>query len=281
MSGAKQIQVVELGKNRLRELIKQDKPTVGTRIMSTWPGIIELIGQTGAFDYVEFLGEYAPWTLYDLEHLARACELYGMSSMIKIDAVPRSHIAARTLQSGIQNFLFADIRTVKDVEEAVRSVRLEPKGMMGIGNFRIGGYVFTNYSVADYRKASEDAVVALMIEKRVAVDNLEEILSVEGVDMVQFGPWDYGLSIGLTGETGTPWGLDNPKVKEAELKTIKTALKMGRRPRVELNNLDLVQQYIDLGVRDFNIGTDIRILHDFWKDKGENLKKLLSKLEKT
>lgn len=280
MSGAKQIQVVELGKNRLRELIKQDKPTVGTRIMSTWPGIIELIGQTGAFDYVEFLGEYAPWTLYDLEHLARACELYGMSSMIKIDAVPRSHIAARTLQSGIQNFLFADIRTVKDVEEAVRSVRLEPKGMMGIGNFRIGGYVFTNYSVADYRKASEDAVVALMIEKRVAVDNLEEILSVEGVDMVQFGPWDYGLSIGLTGETGTPWGLDNPKVKEAELKTIKTALKMGRRPRVELNNLDLVQQYIDLGVRDFNIGTDIRILHDFWKDKGENLKKLLSKLEK-
>lgn len=280
MSGAKQIQVVELGKNRLRELIKQDKPTVGTRIMSTWPGIIELIGQTGAFDYVEFLGEYAPWTLYDLEHLARACELYGMSSMIKIDAVPRSHIAARTLQSGIQNFLFADIRTVKDVEEAVRSVRLEPKGMMGIGNFRIGGYVFTNYSVADYRKASEDAVVALMIEKRVAVDNLEEILSVEGVDMVQFGPWDYGLSIGLTGETGTPWGLDNPKVKEAELKTIKTALKMGRRPRVELNNLDLVQQYIDLGVRDFNIGTDIRILYDFWKDKGENLKKLLSKLEK-
>jgi len=280
MSGAKQIQVVELGKNRLRELIKQDKPTVGTRVMSTWPGIIELIGQTGAFDYVEFLGEYAPWTLYDLEHLARACELYGMSSMIKIDAVPRSHIAARTLQSGIQNFLFADIRTVKDVEEAVRSVRLEPKGMMGIGNFRIGGYVFTNYSVADYRKASEDAVVALMIEKRVAVDNLEEILSVEGVDMVQFGPWDYGLSIGLTGETGTPWGLDNPKVKEAELKTIKTALKMGRRPRVELNNLDLVQQYIDLGVRDFNIGTDIRILHDFWKDKGENLKKLLSKLEK-
>lgn len=281
MSGAKQIQVVELGKNRLRELIKQDKPTVGTRIMSTWPGIIELIGQTVAFDYVEFLGEYAPWTLYDLEHLARACELYGMSSMIKIDAVPRSHIAARTLQSGIQNFLFADIRTVKDVEEAVRSVRLEPKGMMGIGNFRIGGYVFTNYSVADYRKASEDAVVALMIEKRVAVDNLEEILSVEGVDMVQFGPWDYGLSIGLTGETGTPWGLDNPKVKEAELKTIKTALKMGRRPRVELNNLDLVQQYIDLGVRDFNIGTDIRILYDFWKDKGENLKKLLSKLEKT
>ena len=280
MSGAKQIQVVELGKNRLRELIKQDKPTVGTRIMSTWPGIIELIGQIGAFDYVEFLGEYAPWTLYDLEHLARACELYGMSSMIKIDAVPRSHIAARTLQSGIQNFLFADIRTVKDVEEAVRSVRLEPKGMMGIGNFRIGGYVFTNYSVADYRKASEDAVVALMIEKRVAVDNLEEILSVEGVDMVQFGPWDYGLSIGLTGETGTPWGLDNSKVKEAELKTIKTALKMGRRPRVELNNLDLVQQYIDLGVRDFNIGTDIRILYDFWKDKGENLKKLLSKLEK-
>jgi len=272
--------VILLQENKLRKLIREGKPTIGTRILSSWPGIVEIIGQTGLFDYFEFLAEYAPWNLYDLENLARAAELYNMSSMIKIDAIPRSYIAAKALQSGIQNFLFADIRTVKDAEEAVKSIKLEPKGIMGIGNFRIGGYVFAKYSVSDYRKAAEDAVIAFMIEKKSAVDHLEEILSIDGVDMVQFGPWDYGLSIGLTGEPGTPWALADPKVKEAELKTIKTAIKMDKRPRVELGSadVDLIKKYIELGVKDFNIGTDIRILYNFWKKEGEEIRRILSKI---
>jgi len=264
--------------NRLREAIKEGKPTLGTRIVSSWPGVVELVGQTGLFDYFEFVGEYGPWTLYDLENLARASELYNMSSMMKIDGVPRSYIAAKALQSGIQNFLFSDIRTVGDAEEAVNSVKLEPQGLMGVGNFRIGGYVFDTFSVADYRKASEDAVVALMIEKKVTVDNLEKILSVKGIDMVQFGPWDYGLSLGLSGRPGSAWGLNDPKVKEAELKTIKTALKMGIRPRVELNDVNAVEKYVELGVKDFNLGTDIRILYNFWKEKGSSLRNMLSKI---
>ncbi|MEM2073441.1 MAG: aldolase/citrate lyase family protein [Nitrososphaeria archaeon] len=264
-------------KNKMRELIREGKPTIGTRILTPWPAVVEIIGQTGMFDYFEFLGEYAPWTLYDLENIARAAELYGMSSMIKVDGIPRSYIAAKALQSGIQNFLFADIRTVQDAEEAVKAVRCEPRGIMGIGNFRVGGYVFSNYSVADYRKVCQDAVIAFMIEKKSAVDHLEEILSVEGVDMVQFGPWDYGLSLGLTGEPGTTWGLKDPKVKEAELKTIKTALKMDKRPRVEIGDPKEIEKYVEMGVKDFNLATDLRILFNFWKEKGEELRKLLYK----
>lgn len=261
----------------MRELIREGKPTIGTRISTTWPAVVEIIGQTELFDYFEFLGEYAPWTLYDLENLARAGELYGISSMIKVDAKPRSYIAAKALQSGIQNFLFADIRTIADVEESVKAVRCEPEGMMGIGNFRVGGYLFTRYSFADYRRACQDAVIALMVEKRSVVEHLEEILSVEGVDMVQFGPWDYGLSLGLSGERGTAWGLDDPKVKEAELKTIKTALRMDKRPRVEIGDPKGIEKYIELGVKDFNLGTDLRILYSFWKENGEELKRILNK----
>ncbi|MBO3757995.1 MAG: aldolase/citrate lyase family protein [Thermoproteota archaeon] len=263
------------------ELIKEGKPTLGTRVLISWPGIFELIGQTELFDYVEFVAEYAPWTLYDLENIARVCELYNMSSMIKLDAVPRSYIAAKALQSGIQNFLFSDIRNVKDAEDAVKSVKLEPEGIMGIGNFRVGGYVFDKFTVSDYRKYAENIVVAFMIEKRSAVDQLEEILSVQGVDMVQFGPWDYGLSIDLAGPPETTWALDNPKVKEAELKCIKTAIEMGKRPRVELSDVNLksIEQYIKLGVKDFSLGIDIRILYNFWKEKGQELRKILLKLK--
>jgi 2-keto-3-deoxy-L-rhamnonate aldolase RhmA len=271
----------KMKKNKLAELVRSSKPTIGTRILSSWPGVIELIGETGVFDYVEFVAEYAPWTLHDLDNLARAVAPYDMSSMIKIDSVPRSYIAAKALSSGIQNFLFVDSRTADDVRDAVKSIRSEPSGLMGVGLFRVAGYVFSNTSISEYKKACDNAVIGIMIEKKSAVDNLEEILSVDGFDMVQFGPTDYSLSIGLTGEPGSPWGLNHPKVKEAELKTIKTALKMNKHPRVELPgyNLEKLQSYLDLGVRDFSIGMDVRILYEWWKENGEKLRKSLSQLE--
>jgi len=68
-------------------------------------------------------------------------------------------------------------------------------------------------------------VVALMIEKRSAVENLETILSIGGIDMVQFGPADYSMSIGIPGQ----WS--DPQVREAERYTIETALRMGIAPR--------------------------------------------------
>ena len=84
-------------RNKLRELLREGKPTVGTAIVCPWPGIVELIGRTGMFDYVEFEGEYMPWDLHDLENLSRAVELFDMSSMMKADQEPRTFIAQRSL----------------------------------------------------------------------------------------------------------------------------------------------------------------------------------------
>jgi 2-keto-3-deoxy-L-rhamnonate aldolase RhmA len=260
-----------LKENKLRELMKKGEPTVGTRIMIAWPGLVEMVGNTGAYDYVEFLGEYGPFDLYDLDNLARAAELVGVSSMIKIDQEPRTFLAGRALAAGIQNVLFADIRTVEDAEEAVRAVRMEPKGFSGFRMDRRVGYVGSTASAADVVKMCDDAVVALMVEKKQAVENLEEILSVKGVDMVQFGPSDYSVSIGLPGD------VMNPKVREAELKTIKTALKMDVAPRAEIGRPEDAKRYLDLGVRNFSLGTDVGILNIYWKNNGAELKKLLSK----
>jgi 2-keto-3-deoxy-L-rhamnonate aldolase RhmA len=261
-----------LRENRLRELMRKGKPSIGTRILIAWPGLVEMIGHIGVYDYVEFVSEYAPYDLYDFDNLARAAELVNISSMIKIDQEPRTYLAERALTAGIQNVLFADIRTVEDAEEAVRAVRAEPKGFHGFRMDRRVGYVSCISSASDVVKMCDDAVVAIMVEKKSAVENLEEILSVEGVDMVQFGPSDYSLSIGLPGEK------KHPKVREAELKTIKTVLKMDVAPRAEIKSLEETKKYIELGVRNFSIGTDVRILYNWWKKNGAELKNLLSKI---
>ena len=111
-----------------------------------------------------------------------------------------------------------------------------------------------------------------MIEKKESVDNLEDILSVRGIDIVQFGPCDYSLSVGLPGQQS------NPKVKKAELRVVETALRMGIHPRAAINNLENVERYIDLGVRDFNLPTEATIIYEWLKKNGESLRKILSRI---
>src|SRR6266542_2929383 len=132
-------------RNRLRELLRADRPTLGTHVHISWPSIVELVGHSGVFDYVEYDAEYAPYDLYALENLGRAVDLFPhMSGMMKIEQEPRTYLAIRAIGSGIQNVLFADPRTVEDVEECVRAVRAESPhagGRHGVGMRRDVGYV--------------------------------------------------------------------------------------------------------------------------------------------
>lgn len=257
--------------NTLRELLTAGKPTLGTHIHTTWPSVVEAIGHTGMFDYVEFVAEYGPFDLHDLDNLCRAAELHGLSSMIKVDQEPRSFIAQRAIGSGFQSVLFADCRSVEDVQECVRIVRAdtpEDKGTYGVATRRFSymGYGGT----PKYVQALRDIVVVIMIEKQGTVDRLEEVLSVPGVDMVQWGPSDYAMNVGRAGQSRSP------EIKAVERKVFETALKMGVPPRVELSSLDQAPYYLDMGVRHFCIGTDIAILYEWWKTNGERLRKQLT-----
>src|SRR5436190_14632314 len=229
-------------RNRSRELLKAGQPTLGTHIHCAWPSIVELVGHSRMFDYIEFVAEYAPYDLYALENLGRAVDLFPhMSAMMKIEQEPRTYLTVRAIGSGIQNVLFADPRTLADVEECVRAVRAETpqaRGRHGVGMRRDVGFVLEGGSPA-FVQALDDAVVALMIEKDSAVQNLEELLSVPGVDMVQFGPADYSMSLGITGQ----W--DHPQVREAEKYVVETALKMGIAPRAEISRPDECGRYLD------------------------------------
>jgi 4-hydroxy-2-oxoheptanedioate aldolase len=259
--------------NVLRELLNEDKPSIGTHLVGIWPGMVEVIGRTGAIDYIEFVGEYGPYDLHSLDNFGRAIDLFdNMSAMMKLDQEPKTYLAVRTIGSGIQNLLFADIRTVEDAKEAVRATRAETpeaKGWAGVGMRRDVGYIYG--SAQDYVDQLNDAVVALMIEKESAVKDLEAILSVPGVDMVQFGAADYSMSIGLPGQ----W--THPKVKEAQTYTIETALKMGIAPRIELVDYKDAQQWIDMGVKHFCIGWDVITVSRYCKEQGEGLAKMLGR----
>lgn len=257
--------------NRFREKLNADEPTIGTHIHTTWPSIVEAVGHTGQYDYVEFVGEYAPYDLHDLDNLSRAAELYNMSMMLKVDQEPRGFLAQRAVGSGFQSLLFADCHTIEEVKECARIAQPDTPddgGSYGVATRR---FSYMGYGgSAEYIQALRDVVVVLMVEKGPVVDNIEEALSVKGIDMIQWGPADFSMSTGRSGQSGST------EVKEIERRVMATALEMGVQPRAEISTADEAKYYLDLGVKHFCIGTDVSILFKWWQEQGESLKEAIA-----
>lgn len=262
-----------LRRNRLREILSQGSSSVGTRIESTWPAIVEVVGSTGHYDYVEFVAEYAPYSLSDLENICRTAELYGMGSMIKVDFQNRAYVAQKAMASGFQAVLLVDHKTPEEVKESIHVLKPDtPKdmGRFGYPNSRWIGYQ-PHKSQMDYARMVRETVIALMIEKKEIMDNIEEICAIPGVDMVQFGPSDYSMSMG--------WNMADhmEECKEAERRMIQVALMHGIQPRCEINTAEESLYYAGLGVRHFCLGDELRNNTNYWNRTGEALRRMMYK----
>lgn len=258
-------------RNKLRELLKAGKPTVGTHLHSSWPNVVEAVGHTGMYDYIEFVAEYVPFDLYALDNICRAAELHGLGSMIKVDQEPRRFLTQRAIGSGFDSVLFADVRSADDARECVRAARPETPeggGVHGVAARRIS---YMGYACSpEYVAALNDVVVVLMIEKKAAVDHLEEILAVPGIDMIQWGPSDYSMSIGM------PEARNSAEVKAVERHVLETAMRMGIPPRAEILSPDAAGYYLDMGIRHFCMNTDLTILYNWWRTNGDSLRKTIT-----
>jgi 2-keto-3-deoxy-L-rhamnonate aldolase RhmA len=262
-------------KNKFRDLLNQGKGTLGTHLTCTWPNLWEIAGNSGFFDYVEFTSQYGPFDLYDLDNISRAAELTDVTPIIKIDQQPRVFLAQRAISAGFGGILFADIRTKQDAEECVKAIKFDPEGLNGANGGRATSYGFRKGKRVprdETIKRINDVVIILMIEKKEAIDNLEAILNVKGIDMVQFGPVDFRITIRHLNEDS-----QKKEAWNAHLKTIKIAIEKNIRPRVELLGADpqTVKKYSLLGVRDFCIGWETIILNHWYQHNGKKMREYM------
>ena len=252
--------------NIIRQKLQNGEPTLSTHIHSVWPAEIEALGHTGLYDYVEFVAEYGPSDLHDLDNMCRAAELFNMGSMIKIDQSLMPFLAQRGIGAGFGSVLFTDVRSIEEVTECITAAlpdHPDHKGLYGVATRR-NSYMGYGGS-QEYVDSVADTVLAFMIEKKGAVDNLEQILSEERVEMVQWRGADFSMNI------GQPRNMSHPDVVAAKKRTFEVAISMGVPPRAEIESSDETKEYLDMGVRHFSVGTDITILHNYWKKEGEQI----------
>jgi 2-keto-3-deoxy-L-rhamnonate aldolase RhmA len=192
--------------------------------------------------------------------------------MIKVDFQNRAYVCQKAMAAGIQAIMFTDHKTAEEVMESLFAVNPDTpqyKGRFGYPTRRWIGYNPSGPQM-DYAEMAHDTVKCFMIEKYEAVDNIDAICSIPGVDMVQFGPSDYSMSRG--------WNFSEhvSEFKDAEKKMIKSALDHGVQPRCEIYTPDAANYYLDLGVRHFCIGDELKNAADCWTAQGKGLRALLA-----
>lgn len=260
--------------NKLRYHLEHDLPLLSTRLWSTQPFFWEALGATEVFDYAEFVGEYAPYDFSDLPNMARAAELNNMGSMIKLDFQGRAFVAQKAIQAGFQSIMFVDHVNPDQVRESISFVKPRTEGSVGVFGFPNGRYIGGQSHIPplDHIKRLNDIVICFMIEKAEAVENIDEICSIPGVDMIQFGPNDYCMSKG--------WNRSDhiAEFKAAERKCIRAALDHGVRPRCEIVTPEDAKYYIDLGVKDFSLGDQLAKMKAFWNGEGKELRTMIASL---
>jgi 4-hydroxy-2-oxoheptanedioate aldolase len=145
------------------------------------------------------------------------------------------------LDAGAYGIIVPMIETREDAEKAVWAMRYPPQGMRSSGPFRAAYYGGAGYQ----DEANEQLVLAVMIETPKALENLDEIASVPGIDALYIGPSDLSQALGL----GPRYNADNPKHAETVLKIRDAAVRHGKIPGVHTNGSVLTNRYIRDGFK--------------------------------
>lgn len=184
--------------NRMKARLLAGQPVAGVIISSADEQLVEVLGLSG-FDYVMIDCEHGHMSVRECETLVRAAEAVGVTPVVR---VPHNSpdLILRHLDTGAQGIVIPQVNTADDARRAVNAVYYHPLGERGLAGTRAANFGLTG-SLADYTvTANRELAVIALIENARALDELPEILQVEGLTAVTIGPADLSQSLGHPGD---------------------------------------------------------------------------------
>ena len=229
---------MELRKNRIKHKLADGQvATVVSGIthaddIDSFGAIAEATG----IDGIWLEGEHGPVDAADLGNLTRACDIWGLSSVVRVNDNHQGLIY-RTLDRGAQSIVVPHVNSRAEAENVVQGGKFAPVGGRGMYGSR------QYHGVADYtERGNDETCLIVLIEDIVAYGNLDEILAVDHIDVFFVAPSDFASSMGHIGNHG------HPDVKAKIDDSIRRIVAAGRNAGAMTSTAD-VASYIDKGAR--------------------------------
>jgi len=239
--------------NRLKHALQAGETQIGIWSSLASHITVEIIAGAG-FDWVLLDTEHAPNELTMVHRQLQAVAAAGQqaASAVVRPAWNDPVIFKRLLDVGVQSFLVPYVQTAEEAERAVAATRYPPEGVRGVAvNTRASLY---GRAKDYYRSTHEEICLFLQIETRTALDNLEAIAAVDGVDGLFIGPSDLAASLGHLGDNG------HPEVRATIDDAVARIQAAGRVAGVLAPIEADARHWLERGCRFVAVGSDLAIL---------------------
>ena len=236
----------------LKAKLNRSELTIGSWVTLGHPSIAEIMASAG-FDWLVLDMEHSVLELSEVQAIIQVLDGKQCPAIVRLTSNHPDQIK-RVMDAGATGIMVPMIKSAADAKAAVDGVYYPPRGQRGVGLARAQGY---GASFQPYRQwLEENAVIVVMIEHVDAVNAIDEILAVPGIDAYIIGPYD------LSGSMGRPGDLNHPDVQTAIAQVLEAGRRAGKPGGIHVIEPDpqALQQRIAAGFNFLGYALDIRIL---------------------
>jgi 2-keto-3-deoxy-L-rhamnonate aldolase RhmA len=250
----------------LRKRILAGEPVYGTMIRQARdPGAPAIFAAAG-FDFVFIDMEHGNYSMETVADLIRGAKSVGIAPIIRIPHL-ETHFVSRVLDAGAEGIMVPMTSTRQQAEEIVRFSKYTPLGQRGFGT-QTGQTDYKPLKASEFmREANENTLIVAQIETREAIENIEAILDVEGIDVGLIGPNDLSISMGIPDQMGSEI------ITKAIDKVVESAKKKGKASGIHIGNIEALKKWRTKGMTVLAFSTDIGFMYSASKSNLEELKR--------
>jgi 4-hydroxy-2-oxoheptanedioate aldolase len=248
---------VSLRPNRILQKLRQGGVVSCTKLNLSDPRVVEIAALAG-FDCVWLDTEHVPNSVRDIEHGVRAAQAYGIDAVVRVPRGSYSDLI-RPLEMDAAGIMVPHVMSAEDARGITRQARFHPIGMRALDGGNADG-AYCRVDLATYLEhANTQKLVIAQIEDPQAVEALDDIAQVEGIDMLFFGPGDYSHALGVPGK------FDDPRIAEARQRIAEAATRHGKFAGT-VGGPATLDQLTALGYRFISTGADVVGLGNYFAD---------------
>jgi 4-hydroxy-2-oxoheptanedioate aldolase len=247
--------ISDILRNNVKEKLKRDEVVASMTVRLVRTIEIARIARTAGFDSLYVDLEHSSFSLETCGQICMAAVEAGIAPFVRVPANTPDYIA-RVLEGGALGIIAPNVRSADEAKAVVRAAKFSPLGERS----NAGGLPhlhFRSFPAPEAYAALNDAtMVIVQFESATALDKTEEIVAVDGVDLVLVGLND------LLADWGIPGQYDHPRVREAYAGTIAACRRHGKHCGVGglSTRPDLVAEFVRMGARYVSTGTDLAFL---------------------
>ena len=239
--------------NTIKATLQAGGSVLGTCVSDCFNPEIVVAIQAAGLDFFFIDSEHARTSFDDVQAFVRVAKSADVVPLVR---VPQSEyfFLARMLDVGAMGIINPRTESVEEVRKIVGAMKFPPQGRRGYGLRSIVTDLDFKGAAAEMESANRESMVIIQMETQSCVDNIEEMVSVEGVDATMVGPFDLSVSLGIPGE------FEHPKFWAAFDRMVKACNEAGVAPGVHFGNTKMLQRARNHGARFLVCSTDMSVL---------------------